>query len=71
MKYGFETLGLDEIVAFTAVQNIRSRLVMEKIGMHYNSKDDFEHPELPEGHILKKHVLYRLNSSEWQKTLEN
>jgi 3-dehydroquinate dehydratase/shikimate dehydrogenase len=59
LKYGFETLGLSEIVAFTAVQNARSRAVMERIGMHRNPKDDFDHPKLPEGHPLRRHVLYR------------
>ncbi len=66
LAYGFETLKLGEIVSFTAVQNMRSRRVMERIGMHYNPKDDFEHPELSEGHPLRKYVLYRLSQGEWQ-----
>jgi hypothetical protein len=33
---------------------------MEKIGMSHNSVDDFEHPQLPPGHRLRQHVLYRL-----------
>lgn len=66
LAYGFETLNLSEIVSFTATQNMRSRRVMERIGMHYNPKDDFEHPKLPEGHPLRKHVLYRLSQREWQ-----
>src|SRR6185437_2759402 len=41
LAYGFKTLNLDEIVSFTAVQNMRSRRVMEKIGMHHVPKDDF------------------------------
>ena len=67
LTYGFETLNLDEIVSFTAVQNMRSRRIMEKIGMHHSSKDDFDHPKLPEGHPLRRHVLYRLKSTEWEK----
>jgi 3-dehydroquinate dehydratase/shikimate dehydrogenase len=63
LKYGFETLKLDEIVAFTAVKNLRSRAVMEKIGMHHDPKDDFEHPKIPEGHSLRRHVLYRIGLS--------
>jgi RimJ/RimL family protein N-acetyltransferase len=66
LAYGFETLNLREIVSFTAVQNMRSRRVMERIGMHHNLKDDFEHPKLLEGHPLRKHVLYRLSRREWQ-----
>lgn len=59
LAYGFDTLKLEEIVSFTAVQNQRSRHVMEKIGMHHSSEDDFDHPKLPEGHPLRRHVLYR------------
>lgn len=66
LAYGFETLNLDEIVSFTAVQNMRSRRVMERIGMHHDPKDDFDHPKLLEGHPLRKHVLYRLSQEEWQ-----
>ncbi len=60
LKYGFEELHLKEIVSFTAVLNTRSRHVMEKIGMSHNPKDDFDHPKIPTGNVLKKHVLYRL-----------
>jgi len=67
LAYGFETLNLPEIVSFTAVQNMRSRRIMEKIGMHYDPKDDFDHPKLPEGHPLRKHVLYRINQQQWQQ----
>lgn len=67
LKYGFDTLHLQEIVSFTATQNMRSRAVMERIGMHSYPKDDFDHPNLPNGHKLKRHVLYRLEAKEWQK----
>lgn len=68
LKYGFETLKLEEIVAFTAVQNRRSRVVMERLGMHRDPKDDFDHPKLLEGHPLRRHVLYRLKRTEWSNT---
>mgnify|MGYP003551837969 CR=1 FL=1 len=48
----------DEIVSFTVPANVRSRRVMEKIGMTCNPADDFDHPVLPEGHPLRRHVLY-------------
>lgn len=64
LKFGFEELGLTEIVSITAVQNQRSRRVMEKIGMHRNPEDDFDHPKLPAGHVLSKHVLYRISKQE-------
>ena len=58
--YAFNSLSLDEIVATTVRANIRSRRVMEKLGMMRNPSDDFEHPLLREGHPLRWHVLYRL-----------
>lgn len=68
LAYGFESLNLEEIVSFTAVQNMRSRRIMEKIGMHHDSKDDFDHPKLPEGHALRRHVLYRIGQQEWRRS---
>ncbi len=66
LQFGFTTLNLQEIVSFTAKQNMRSRRVMKKIDMHHDPKDDFDHPKLPEGHPLRRHVLYRLKASEWE-----
>jgi RimJ/RimL family protein N-acetyltransferase len=62
---GFARLGLDEIVAFTVPANRASRRVMEKLGMTHNPAEDFdfEHPRLPPGHPLRRHVLYRLRRS--------
>lgn len=65
LRYGFETLKLEEIVSFTVVKNQRSRHVMEKIGMHYNPEDDFDHPKLSIDHPLRRHVLYRLERKRW------
>jgi ribosomal-protein-alanine N-acetyltransferase len=61
LAFGFEKVGLKQIVSFTVPQNQRSRRVMEKIGMHHDPRDDFDHPRLPEGHALRRHVLYRID----------
>jgi RimJ/RimL family protein N-acetyltransferase len=61
LAFAFETLGLAEIVSFTAAVNLRSRRVMEKLGMTHDPSDDFDHPLLPEGHWLRRHVLYRIS----------
>ena len=61
LDYGFEELGLSEIVAVTVPANQRSRRVMERLGMTRVPEDDFDHPRLPEG-PLKRHVLYRLHN---------
>lgn len=60
LDFGFRWARLDEIVSFTAVTNARSRRVMEKVGMARDPHDDFDHPGLPEGHPLRRHVLYRI-----------
>jgi RimJ/RimL family protein N-acetyltransferase len=58
--FGFDEAGLDEIVAFTVPANVRSRRVMERLGMAHDPADDFDHPALPAPHPLRRHVLYRL-----------
>ncbi len=60
LAFGFEVLGLAEIVSFTVPANVRSRRVMERIGMTHDPRSDFDHPLLPEGHRLRRHVLYRI-----------
>lgn len=67
VRYAFEVVGLQALVSFTASGNVRSRRVMEKLGMTHDPADDFDHPKLPEGHRLRRHVLYRLNGSEWEE----
>lgn len=61
LDYGFNTLGLERIVSFTVPANLRSRRVMEKLGMTHDPRDDFDHPKLAEGHALRRHVLYRIS----------
>jgi RimJ/RimL family protein N-acetyltransferase len=64
MAVGFEQLGLQQIVSFTATGNLPSRRVMEKLRMTHDPLDDFEHPALPPGHPLRPHVLYRRRRPE-------
>lgn len=67
LRYGFLEAGLERIVSFTVPGNMRSRRVMEKLGMAYDPKGDFDHPALPPGHPLRRHLLYRLDRAEWGK----
>ena len=60
VRYGFAELGLKSIVSFTVPANLRSRRVMEKLGMKHDPCSDFDHPRLPVGHPLRRHVLYQL-----------
>ncbi len=65
LALGFAQAGLAEIVSFTVPANLRSRAVMERLGMRRDPADDFDHPALPEGHPLRRHVLYRLRREDW------
>ncbi|HET9852760.1 MAG TPA: GNAT family N-acetyltransferase [Candidatus Limnocylindrales bacterium] len=67
LAFGFERLGLAEIVSFTTVANARSRRVMERLGMRHDPGEDFDHPRLEAGHPLRPHVLYRLAREDWQR----
>jgi ribosomal-protein-alanine N-acetyltransferase len=62
LVFGFEDVGLAEVVSFTIVANARSRSVMERIGMTHDPVDDFDHPGIPAGHPQRRHVLYRIAS---------
>lgn len=62
LDYGWNTLKLEEIVAFTAAINRPSQRVMEKLGMTHNAADDFDHPGLQPGDRLLAHVLYRIKA---------
>ena len=64
VRHAFKTLGLQELVSFTVPANVRSIRVMEKLGMMRKPAEDFDHPQLPEGDQLRRHVLYRLRKSE-------
>jgi RimJ/RimL family protein N-acetyltransferase len=62
---GFERLGLDDIVSFTALTNLPSRAVMERVGM-FNTGQDFDHPAVPEVSPLRRHCLYALSVEQWR-----
>ena len=62
LRFGFDSLGLEEIVAFTAIGNLRSRAVMERIEMREDGTV-FDHPKVPQGHPLRRHCLYRISAT--------
>ena len=64
LRFGFEDLNLDQIVSFTVPANKPSWSVMERIGMVRDPSEDFDHPRLPVGHALRRHVLYRLKRED-------
>jgi RimJ/RimL family protein N-acetyltransferase len=64
LAHGFTEAALTEIVSFTTPVNLRSLRVMERIGMTRDRSGDFDHPRLPAGHALRRHVLYRIGRED-------
>lgn len=62
LDYGFAQLGFDAVYSFTSALNHASERVMQKLGM--SQIGEFEHPNLPKGDKLSRHVLYRMNATE-------
>jgi RimJ/RimL family protein N-acetyltransferase len=58
LRYGFDALGLPEIVSVTAAPNMRSRAVMQRLGMTTDPAEDFDDPDV-EDESLRRYVVYR------------
>lgn len=69
LRFAFEELELPEVVSFTAIINERSQRVMQRLGMQHFRAEDFDHPVLPAGDRLRRHVLYRLSRERWREAL--
>jgi RimJ/RimL family protein N-acetyltransferase len=69
LRHGFGPGGLSEIVAFTTTLNQRSQAVMTRIGMERDLRGDFDHPGVPEGSPVRRHVLYRVRPEQLAPTL--
>jgi len=70
LRFGFDAAGLTEIISFTAQSNARSRAVMRRLGMAHDPTEDFDHPVLPSGHPLRRHVRYRLPAARYAEWIE-
>ncbi|MFZ2101828.1 MAG: GNAT family N-acetyltransferase [Oricola sp.] len=69
LRYGFEELGLPEIVSFAVHDNRRSTAVMKRIGLRRDPSSDFEYDTIPDTHPhMKRHVCYRMTAQEWEMT---
>ncbi|MCK6545243.1 GNAT family N-acetyltransferase [Myxococcota bacterium] len=66
LSFGFDALGLDEIVSFTVPANVRSLAVMARLGMVRDPAADFDHPLLPAGHPLRPHVVTRIDRARFR-----
>lgn len=66
LAFGFENLGLEKIVGFTSIPNVRSQRVMQKLGMRHEPEWVFEHPLVAEGSRLRTHLLYAMERGEFK-----
>lgn len=67
LAFGFQDLGLQEVVSFTSAANLRSEAVMRRLGMDHNPADDFDHPRFALESPLRRFVLYRMSAARWQE----
>lgn len=67
LDVAFGTLGMSDIVSFTTTTNRASQRVMEKLGLTHDPTEDFDHPVVPRGHRLERHVLYRMTAERWKQ----
>lgn len=63
LAHGFGAMGLDEIVAFSVPENRASQAVMRRLGMARDPARDFDHPALPPGSRLRRHLVFALRRS--------
>ncbi len=67
LDFAFKKLNLPEVYSFASVSNRKSWTVMERLKM-VNTKENFEHPDIPKNNPLREHVLYKITQRQW---LEN
>jgi RimJ/RimL family protein N-acetyltransferase len=58
LHHCFETSGLNMISSFTVQANRPSWSVMERLKMIRRPDLDFDHPRVPDGNPLKRHIVY-------------
>lgn len=63
IEYGFRELKFEKIYSFTAKINFPSQNVMKKIGM--KKVMEFNHPNVEKESELYGHVLYAIESKDW------
>ncbi len=69
LRVALEVLEVPEVVAFTAPANMRSRAVMDRLGMTMDAAT-FERPRLPKGHALSRTLQLPSVAGPWRTELE-
>jgi RimJ/RimL family protein N-acetyltransferase len=67
LAHGFAAMGLREVVSFAVPENRPSHAVMERLGMTRDPARDFLHPNLPEGHPLRAHMVWSIGREAWRR----
>jgi RimJ/RimL family protein N-acetyltransferase len=62
---GFARCSIPTITSWTPVINVRSRRVMERLGMTRKPDRAFDAPALPPGHRLRPHVVFTADRATW------
>lgn len=65
LQAAFVDFAFPRVVAFTRPTNVASRRVMEKIGLVRAAELDFDHPDLPPDHPMRRHVVYAIDREDW------
>ncbi len=60
LDWAWSHLDTPTVVAITVPANTRSWGLMLRLGMTRDPAEDFDHPALPPGHPLRRHMLYRI-----------
>ena len=66
LEAAFTSFGITDVVSITSARNLRSQALMHRIGLTRDPADDFDHPNIPAGHVLRPHVMYRAEANTWQ-----
>ena len=69
LKYAFNILHLNEVVAFTTLKNKKSIAVMHRLGM-IDAHKNFMHPNIDLSSSLCEHVLYKITKNMWENIQE-
>ncbi|MDO3383700.1 GNAT family N-acetyltransferase [Gilvimarinus algae] len=66
LRFAFTVLGLPRVVAFTPIDNHRSRAVMLRLGMR-NTEENFLHPDIAADSPHAEHVLFAIEQQQWKR----
>jgi RimJ/RimL family protein N-acetyltransferase len=67
LRWAFDNHAEDAIWAITSVTNLRSRKVMERLGMRHDGALDFDHPNVASNSPLLRHVCYCIERDDFNR----